>query len=131
LAVLTPVFWVIGIAHFGVIIGRDPTRALMLDYVLWTSVVGIPVFGFLLFTMVRRGSARLLGLHRACAVAAVALAPVQAATYWVTLYQRGNDELVVLAAFAVALLLLVLLTNLLVERRAGAKPLSFSSPQGR
>jgi hypothetical protein len=121
LCVLGPVFWVIGILQFGLIVGRDPTPALVRSNLLWTSIVGIPLFALLLRTIVRSVASRSFGFASACFVAAVALSPVQAAIYRVTLYQRGDDTVVVLVAFALALGLLVLLTSLLArDARAGA-----------
>jgi len=115
--VLVPTFWFAGILHFGFVTGPDPTTGKMISYILWTSVPGILLFASFLHLYVGKGTGRVLGYGRACLVAAAALAPIQAATWLVTLTQWGGDELVVIGALSLALTALVLLTEWLSETK--------------
>jgi hypothetical protein len=112
---LVPTFWFIGVLHFGLITGIDPTTGRIVSYIVWTSILGVLLFAYILRRYVRRLGSRHLGFGRACVVAAVALAPMQAATWHVTRNQRWDDELVVLAALALALTAVVVLTEWLSE----------------
>lgn len=112
---LVPTFWFIGVLHFGAITGPDPTTEQMVSYVAWTSTPGVLLFAYILRRYVRKLTARKLAYGRACVIAAAALAPIQAATWRVTLAQRGDDELVVLAGLALALTAVVVLTEWLSE----------------
>jgi peptidoglycan/LPS O-acetylase OafA/YrhL len=113
--VLTPIFWFIGVLHFGFITGPDPRVDRMVSYFAWTSLSGVLLFAYILRRYVHKLSWRELRYGRACAVAAVALAPLQAATWQVTLTQWGHDELVVLSALMLALTAAVFLTERLSE----------------
>src|SRR5687768_557703 len=76
-AVLAPVFWIIGVLHFGAITGPDPTTRLMISNVIWTSLAGIPVLAYILRRYVRERALRTVGYGRACVIAAAALLPIQ------------------------------------------------------
>jgi hypothetical protein len=115
--VLTPIFWFIGLLHFGFISGPDPTADMMASYVVWTSAPGVLLFAYILRRYVRTVTSKKLGYARACVVAAAALAPVQAAIWNVTLNQRGDDALVVIGALTLALTATVVLTMRLSEGR--------------
>ena len=116
--VLAPIFWFIGVLHFGFVTGPGPRTGHMVSYVLWTSLPGVVLFAYILRRYVRMHASRSLGYGRACVVAASAIAPIQAATWRVTLTQRGDDELVVVGALTLALTAVVLLTEGLSETTA-------------
>jgi hypothetical protein len=116
--VLAPVFWFIGVLHFGFITGPDPTTDRIVGYVVWTSLPGVLLFAYLLRRSVRKRASRKLGYAGACVVAAVALAPIQAATWRVTLTQRGDDTPVVIGALALSLAAVVFLTERLSDGEA-------------
>lgn len=76
----------------------------------------ILVFAFLLRRYVSKRTARTIGYRRACVVAAAALTPIQAATWIVTLTQRGGgDDLVVIGALGLAMAAVIVLTEALSE----------------
>jgi hypothetical protein len=112
-AVLIPTFWLIGVIHFGFVTAPDPTTPRLVSYMVWTTAPGILVLAYILQRYIRKRTSRELGDGRALITAAVVLAPVQAATWWVTLYQYGSDELVVIGALLVALTAEVVLAELL------------------
>jgi hypothetical protein len=125
--VLTPIFWIVGVLHFGAITGPDPTIGRMVSYVLWTSSIGVLIGA----SFLNLGVSRSLGFGRACLVAAAALAPIQAASWIVTLYQWDNDEVVVISALILALAAVVLLTKRLGDstgRRNDEHSPSVASP---
>jgi hypothetical protein len=113
--VLGPLFWFVGVLHFGFVSGPDPTPRLMISYLAWTSFAGIVVLASFLHLFVGRGRRRTLGYGRACLVAAAALLPLQAATSVVTLTQWGGDELVVIVALIAFVTALIVLTERLSE----------------
>jgi hypothetical protein len=90
--VLAPIFWFVGVLHFGIITAPEPTTGQMVSYILWTSAIGVLLLAPLLHLSVRAPCA--LGYARAAIVAIAALAPIQAATWIITLYQWGDDEMV-------------------------------------
>ena len=73
------------------------------------------LFAYILRRSVRRLTPRTLGYGRACAVGAAVLAPIQAATWRVTLTQRGDDAPVVIGALTLALIAAVILTKSLSQ----------------
>jgi hypothetical protein len=89
---LVPTFWFIGVLHFGLITGIDPTTGRIVSYIVWTSILGVLLFAYILRRYVRRLGSRHLGFGRSCVVAAVALAPMQAATWHVTATSGGTTS---------------------------------------
>jgi len=116
--VLAPTFWFIGVLHFGFVTAPDPTSGQMIRYIFWTSLPGVLVFASLLHRYVGKGTSRMIGYGRACLVAAAALAPIQAATWIVTLTQWGGDDLVVVGALSLGLAAVIFLTESLSETKA-------------
>jgi hypothetical protein len=114
---LAPTFWFIGVLHFGFVTAPDPTTGQMVRYIVWTSVPGVLLFAFLLHRSVSKRTSRLIGYVRACVVAAAALAPIQAATWIVTLTQWGGDDVVVIGALSLALAAVIFLTESLSEAK--------------
>jgi hypothetical protein len=116
--VLAPIFWFIGILHFGFVTAPEPTVAQMVRYIVWTSVPGVLLFASLLHRYVGKRTSRTIGYRRACLVATAALTPIQAATWIVTLTQWGADDLVAIGAFGLALAAVIFLTESLSETKA-------------
>ncbi|HVM18113.1 MAG TPA: hypothetical protein VM290_11080 [Gaiellaceae bacterium] len=117
--VLAPLFWLVGVFHFGFVTGPAATPARMASYVVATAAIAVPVLARFLRTALRERAGRDLGRVRAGAVAVAALAPVEAAIVRVTLFQHGDDTLVAVGAVAASLAAWVLLTEALTPRPAG------------
>ena len=115
--VCVPTFWVIGVLHFGFVTAPDPTTRQMVGYIVWTSVPGVLLIAFLLRRYVSKRTSQTIGYGRAFVVGAAALAPIQAATWIVTLTQWGGDELVVIGALSVAIAAVIFLTESLSEAK--------------
>ena len=109
-AVVVPFSWLVGVMHFGFISGPEPTLRLWLSYALFSLPPAIALVGWLLRHFLATRSRRSISLARACAVAAVALAPAHAGEAIITLGEYGYDFAVFVVGLTVSLVTLTLLS---------------------